>query len=232
MLRAFVDESYCDEWFYMVAAVADDETCRSMTAALNDLVADLAFGFDDIEPGAELHGYEIFQGAGPWGGVDLSTRLSVAGRVLQVVAEHDVAFIIRGIDRVAQAKKYNDAYEPYPLVLTHIFQEIDKHAGVIGERAHVTCDEIHQHDRHRAMLDRQRMTGTPTYNPSKLQRIVDRLEFISSDQSRMIQAADIVAYLKHRAVSRPNARRPERRARQRLWNIIDSQVAHDYCWEP
>ncbi|KQX72333.1 hypothetical protein ASD10_15140 [Aeromicrobium sp. Root472D3] len=232
VLKAFVDESYCDDWFYMVAAVADDETVAAMTADLNDLTADLSYGFD-VDARAEIHGYDLMQGRSIWKGVELPLRISVAARALTVIADHDVKFLIRGLDRTAQRAKYRKTvYPPYPMVLTHIMQEVDRYAAALGQKAVITCDEIHEHDRHRAMLEDHRAKGTPTYRASHLRNVAGELQFVTSESERMVQAADLVAYLKHRIISKPNATGKEARTRRQLWSIVNSKVESDYCWVP
>lgn len=232
VLHAFVDESYTKDWFFIAAAIARDERQiasleRDFRSLLREESERLA-----IPCPTEVHGFEIFQGASMWGDTGIHERIEVAAKVLQVVADHDIRFIVRGIDRAAQRKKYPEAYEPYPMILTHVMREVDRQARLRGTEARIVCDEIDQHDRHRAMLERHRTKGTPGYNSSQLGALVGTLEFVRSDESAMVQAADIVAYLRHRQAFKPNPARPERRARARLNRIIESKIDHDYCWEP
>ena len=232
VLSAFIDESYCSDWFYMVAAIANStEQIAEFEASLRDVVNDACADLW-MPPVPEIHGYELLQAAGPWVGVGLQARLRVAGRVLAVVRDSGLNFIVRGMDLQAQARRYPQPYDPYPLVLTHLFRELDKHAKNRGEVIRLTCDEIHHHSRHRAMLERHRKHGTPGYSVSNLNQVAEKLQFVDSRSSGMIQAADVVAYLKHRIVSKPNAPRPERRSRDRLWRMIEPQILQDYCWVP
>lgn len=232
MLHAFVDESYTDDWFFMAAAIASNQ--RQIVQLEHDFRELLREESERllIPCPTEVHGYELFQGSSIWGGAPLHERLSIAGKVLSIVAENDVRFIVRGIDRAAQRRRYPQAYEPYPMILTHVMREVDRYAKARRTEATLICDEIEQHDRHRSMLERHRVRGTPGYNTTTLSAVVGSLEFVKSETSAMVQAADIVAYLRHRMASVPEPIRAQRRSREKLWSIISGQVEHDFIWVP
>ncbi|WP_436701844.1 DUF3800 domain-containing protein [Nocardioides sp. BYT-33-1] len=179
-----------------------------------------------------MHGYDLFQGVDMWGMVKLHERLAIAAKIIDLMAASEIRFIIRGIDRGAQRRRYPDAYAPYPMILTHLAREVDKVAGEMSETARITCDEYHQHDRHRAMLDRHRTLGTPGYQRTKLPNISGDLAFLPSHESALIQAADIVAYLRHRIALRPSPPYKEKRARDHLWRKVEAMSLQDYCWIP
>lgn len=232
VLRAYLDESYSDDWFFMAAAISRTKLQeRRLEVQFRALLRDEAERLAMPTP-TEIHGQELFQGSGPWVDVGLHERLAVAGRVLQIVRDHDVRFVIRGIDRAAQRRKYPVALAPYSLVLTRQMKALNQYAGERKEEIEVTCDEIDKHDRHRAALERHRRQGTPGYVSSKLGNVFGELNFVKSTDSAMIQAADVVAYLRHRHVVKVNPTRSERRAREGLTRIVGDKVDHDYCWKP
>lgn len=232
VLHAFVDESYGEDWFFMVAAIGDDQQVATLDNNMPWLVIEAAEYFQMPAVPNELHGYELLQGVGPWRDVPLPQRLELAARALEVARECGVRFIMRGLDRQAQQRKYREVYEPYGVVLTHLAKEVNSFAHARSTPVHIICDEIHHDDRHRAMIERHRRQGTPGYSVSKLQSVIGSLEFVASSSSGMIQIADLVAYLRHRMATRPNPPRPERRSRDRLWRIIQAQVEQDYIWVP
>lgn len=232
MLLAYVDESYCDDWFFMVAALAHDaRQARDLESAFKSLLSSESERLAIPAP-AEVHGYDLFQGVDPWGDAPLFERLAIAAKIIDLMAQADIRFIIRGIDRAAQRRRYPEAYAPYPMMLTHLAREVDHFAGSRQTTARMTCDEYHEHDRHRAMMDRHRTLGAPGYRKTKLPNIEGDLRFMPSHESALIQAADIVAYLRHRIASRPSPPPKERRARARLWRKIEGMLIHDYCWIP
>ena len=232
VLEAYVDESYCEDWFFMAAAVSTDMAqVASLDFAIQGLLREV-FEPRGLPHPEEIHGHEIMQGKGPWVAVPLAERLSVMGRVLQELRRHDVRFIIRGLDRVAQRRRYRDVFEPYPMILTHVLRTANAYASEGDQRIRLVCDEIDQHDRHRAMLERHRHQGTPGYQRTTLEQVYGQLTFQSSIKSPMIQAADVVAYLRHRIAAKPAPDRRELRARRSLWRIVEPLIDHDYVWKP
>jgi hypothetical protein len=233
VLQAYIDESYSDDWFYLAAAIVEGTQQRDeLSADWAALLERATEKHDYLGPIQELHSYELLQGEGPWQVVDLHDRLSFAGQALGLLRDHRVEFVIRGMDRAAQRRRYTTLYEPYGMVLTHLMRQVHILAEERSAHARIVCDEIHQHDRHRAMLERHRAQGTPGYNPTKLASVVGALDFVTSHSEPLIQAADLVAYFAHRRASRPHPRRAELRARTNLWRIVEPQIIHEYCWQP
>ncbi|WP_243061109.1 DUF3800 domain-containing protein [Nocardioides sp. SR21] len=232
MLHAYVDESYTDDWFFMAAAIGDDKQVATFNNNMPWLVIEAAeyLGLPTVPN--ELHGYELLQGAGPWSSASVQARIDLAAQALELARECDIKFILRGLDRKAQRQKYNEVYEPYGVVLTQLAKDVNAFARARSTPVDIVCDEIHHDDRHRAMIERWRRNGTPGYTVSKLQSVVGSLEFVASDSSGMIQVADLVAYLRHRIATRPDPPRAERRARDRLWRIIEGQIDQNYVWVP
>lgn len=232
MLQAFLDESYSDDYFFMAAALAHaPRQLIELEAAFAQLLREESERLAIPCP-SEVHGHELFQGARMWGGARLHERLAIAAKVIDLMEAAGIKFVIRGIDRAAQRAKYSTVYAPYPMVLTHTAKELDRIAGDVQSLIRITCDEIHEHDRHRAMIDRHRVLGTPGYRRSMLPNVDGELAFVASHESALIQAADLIAYLRHRMATRPNPPRAERRARDHLWSKVDRMLLHDYCWKP
>lgn len=232
MIRAFVDESYSEDWFFMAAAITTEPRQLS---GLQSSFAQLLRSESErlaIPCPPEVHGYELFQGRDMWGDVRVHERMAIAAKVIDLMESAGIQFIVRGIDRGAQRRRYRTAFHPYPMVLTHIAQQVDEFASDRGEKARIVCDEYEEHDRHRAMLNRHRISGAPTYKGSKLPNIDGELQFVRSHDSALIQAADIVAYLRHRIACNPRPAYRERRTRDHLWSKVDRMLIHDYCWRP
>lgn len=118
--------------------------------------------------------------------------------------------IIRGIDRAAQRRRYPEAYEPHPMILTHILREVDSLLASSEPGVGLLRPDP-QARLSRAMLERHRTAGTPGYKRTTLSEHEGQLEFVRSIDSPLIQAAGIVAYLRHRRAPEPNPTRSERR---------------------
>jgi hypothetical protein len=58
----YVDESYCNVCYYVVALLVPDTEAQALTTALNTVVRRATASYYGIGPTAELHGYDPFQG--------------------------------------------------------------------------------------------------------------------------------------------------------------------------
>lgn len=70
-----------------------------------------------IEPTAELHGYDLFQGKGHWEPMKRMprARIGVYDQALRAIADHDVTMIIRGVMTPRLRDRYGDrAWPPTP----------------------------------------------------------------------------------------------------------------------
>lgn len=231
VLLAFADESYSDAWFFMAAAVADAHAVSLLEWQLPSLVAEHAdrLGIDRPQ---ELHGYDLLSGLKEWKGVPVPERMAVGIACLKLFVDCGLRFVIAGLDREAQHRKYKDPYPPYPLVLNRTFRALDELAERESTTVKVWCDEIGQHDRHRAALEKCKTTGSPGYRLKTLRHIAGDLEHVASWESAMIQAADLVAYIRHRTQLNPAPPRLEARVRRQMINIISPAVVSNYLWIP
>lgn len=232
MLYAYLDESVSEDWFFLTASILPSRPARIAFEMDLGVLVEKECARLGIPCAAELHGHELFQGRGAWAGVPLHDRLAVAGRALRLASEHEVKFLIRGLDRAAQRRRYAVPFEPYGLTLTHAVRALHHYANDCGEQVSITCDEYHHHDRHRAQLDRHRTFGAPGFDNTPLAQVAGELTFVPSHDSGMIQIADLVCYLRHRQANRPNPDRRERRARRQLWANVQRHVVRDFIWVP
>ncbi|KQW45066.1 hypothetical protein ASC77_19995 [Nocardioides sp. Root1257] len=77
MLHAFVDESYTNDWFFIAAALGDDQQVTTLNNNMPWLVIEAAESFQLATVPNELHGYELLQGIGPWRVMPLHDRLDI-----------------------------------------------------------------------------------------------------------------------------------------------------------
>ncbi|MGH3907365.1 MAG: DUF3800 domain-containing protein, partial [Pseudonocardiaceae bacterium] len=102
----------------------------------------------------------------------------------------------------------------------------------LGDYALVIADEVDGHARHRADLSSYREVGTTGYRHRKLTRIVDTLHFAPSHASRLVQAADVIAFLYRRVFTHQETDQRSRRAKIAMWNRVRPRVHHELCWFP
>lgn len=231
MLLTYVDESYTDNWFTMAALLVDGPAAAALTEAL-DQVATAASTAYGLRAGVELHGHEIFHAKGEWKNVPPRARIGVFDDVIEAVAGQDVRVIARAMDVVGQRARYNRPDPAHKVVLQHLLERVDEYVTSIGEYALVIADEVEGEAKHRADLSSYREVGTVGYRQRKLTRIVDTLHFAPSHASRLVQAADVIAFLYRRVFTCQETDDRSRKTKIAMWNRLQPRVYHQLCWFP
>lgn len=231
MLLAYVDESYTQNWFTMVALLVDGPAAVALTDEL-DRVANFAASSYGLHAGIELHGHEIFHAGGAWSGVPVRARIGVFDDVVEAVAAQDVRVVARAMDVVGQRDRYWVPEPPHKVVLQHLLERLDDCVTALGEYALVIADEVDGQATHRADLSSYRDVGTTGYRSRKLTRIVDTLHFAPSHASRLVQAADVLAFLYRRAFTHRETDERSRKAKIAMWSRLRPCVHHELCWFP
>lgn len=235
MLLTYVDESYNSTYHYIAAVLVHEDQARSLTFALDQVVTDAADSYGTPADG-ELHGHCLFQGKDDW--VLLHTmpraRIGIYNRAFEAIADHDVEILLRGVNKVRLAKRYKaNAWPPHEVVLEHLFERIDSRAKSRQEWALVIADEVSDADHHRNSLNFYQRFSTSGYAARRITRVVDTVHFAPSHFSRLLQAADLVAFMHLRIRSQTTATDPRaRRANEALWQKIAGSVRYDGLWQP
>ena len=197
MLLAYVDESYTEAWFAMAALLVDGPAAVALPRELDRVAAEAARAYG-LGADVELHGHEIFHAKKAWSSVPVRARIGVFDDVVEAVAGQDVRVILRAMDLAGQRARYHRPDPPHTVVLQHLLERVDECVTGLGEYALVIADEVDAQARHRADLSSYREAGTAGYRSRKLTRIVDTLHFAPSSASRLVQAADVIAFLYRR----------------------------------
>lgn len=234
MLLTYMDESYTRAHYYIAALCCPDDQALSLASAL-DQVVDGAANDYGVPADAELHGHSIFQGRDEWACMSnfARARVGVYERAMQAIGEHDVSLVLRGVD-VARLNARYATPKPHAYVLQHVMERVNGHARRCRpkERVLLIADEVDGQDGHRQNLWRYRRTGTPGYRSSRLEQIVDTIHFAPSHASRLIQAADLVAYMYRRRQTHREADARATSANERIWNRVSRRVVHEWEWLP
>ncbi|MBV9097017.1 MAG: DUF3800 domain-containing protein [Frankiaceae bacterium] len=236
MLLAYVDESYDRQRYWIAGLVVPDRVARSLTADLDKVVRAAARSFPGIAVNAELHGHALFHGQDDWAALAgmARARIGIYRQVFDALAGHDVRIFIRGVHVPQLRERYASPDHPHAVVLRHLLERIDEHAASreVDEFVLVIADEVDDAAEYRRDLWRFQRTATPGYRARQITQIVDTMHFVPSHASRLVQAADLIAYLHHRIAS--GADRDERAtaANRAIWAKIDNCVSHSYCWHP
>jgi hypothetical protein len=231
MLLTYVDESYTSEWFTIAALLVDGPAAITLTDEL-DRIASTAARSYGLGADIELHGHEIFHGRGTWNGAPVRARIGVFDDVIEAISVQDVRVIARAIDVVGQSTRSQNPAPPYQVVLQHLLERIDECAVRLNDYALVIADEVSDSARHRSDLLSYRKSGTIGYRRRQLSRIVDTLHYAPSKASRLVQAADMIAFLYRRAFCHQETDPRARKAKVAMWRRLEPRVHHELCWFP
>ncbi|NDL56971.1 DUF3800 domain-containing protein [Phytoactinopolyspora mesophila] len=235
MLLTYLDESYTKDHYYMAALCCPDDQVVSLSRALDEVVRVAAAKYK-VAAGAELHGRSIFHADDEWVGMKqlLRARIGIYDAAMQAIGGHEVSLILRGVDVRRLHARYGPTTRPHVLVLQHLMERINLHARRCAppERVLLIADEIDGQDGYRRHLWHYRQHGTPGYRSSRLERIVDTIHFAPSHASRLIQAADLVAFLHRRRMTIRETDERAERVNAQLWGRVAGRVVHEREWTP
>lgn len=235
MLLTYVDESYTKERYFIAALLVPEIEASSLTRALDTIVTDASHAYGRVSSRAELHGYDLFSGKGDWLQLagEIRVRIGVYNKAFQAIADHDVHVIIRSVDIPRLDKRYPTGHNhPHSIVLTHLLERIDECAAAMDQLALVIADEVSDQDDYRRDLWDYQRSGTGGYRSSKLTRIVDTIHFAPSRASRLVQAADLVAFMARRITTHVETDERAKRANAALWDRLQPKIYHNWCWSP
>jgi hypothetical protein len=236
VLLAYVDESYSTGWkYYWIAAlVCPEHVVRPLITDLDAVVNKAAVGYEGISADAELHGHALLQGKDDWKPLApmVRARIGVYNDAFAAIGAHDVKIIIRGVHVPRLNERYIWPHHPHTVVLQHLLERIDEYAEQQQQPALVIADEIDRAVEYRRDLWRYQRASTPGWRSRQLTNIVDTIHFAPSHASRLVQAADLVAYLHGRMQSGADKDERATRANEALWSRIVPRVHHCNWWRP
>ena len=232
MLLAYVDESYSKGYFFLAAVIVNSDSAVAIEKGLDAIVQEYA-RTTALPASAELHGHELFNGHGEWGALQIRQQINVYARALEVIGKSGAHVVLRGMNVAKQKERYGEAaWPPHDVVLGHLLENVDSVATELGDRLVVVADEIHSSERHRESFRGYRTNGTPGYRSSRLPSLLDTIHFGPSRHSRLLQAADLVAFMHHRRSAITETDDRQLRAIERMWVHIEPSVTRCWTWEP
>lgn len=227
MLIAYMDESHSKSFFCFAAVIADATAIRFLSREMDALIA-LAAEECGVNSSAELHGYPICHGKGDWAGVGGRARAWIYERAVAAVLDSNATILLRGtrsshlLER-QRSRGYPKYHTREQVCFQHILERIDQVAGRQDSYALVVADERDDRESHRAHFEEYRRVGTPgEYMNTNLDRLLDTVYFAPSFPSRMLQAADMLAFLYHRSNTQTD---PDPREREVMRRVMGKIVA-------
>jgi hypothetical protein len=234
MLLAYLDESYDKKMYWIAAVICPDAEILPLTNALDLVVLNSSRKFPRIDPFGELHGHALFHGKDDW--APLATmpraRIGVYQDAFAAIASFDVRIIVRGVNIEGLNRRYPNPDSPHKIVLMHLLERIDDHAASDEKNVIAIADEVAEANMYRKDLWRFQRIMTTGYRSRQLTRVIDTIHFAPSTSSRLLQAADLVAFMWHRVDSRIDRDERALKANLSLWQMVGSKVTHARCWDP
>jgi hypothetical protein len=230
----YLDESYDRDFFWIAALVIPDAQLPSLDAALHKVIEE-AVKKCDTPPYAELHGHSIVNAKEAWKPLEGKRRakFDIYGAAMRAIGEHDVEIVIRGV-KIDRLQRRNARREPphqsaYERALGHTLAVVDTCASDQDEYAMVIADECDDPAKQRRNFHHLRTEGAIWYRGRRLTRIVDTIYFAPSRDSRMLQAADLIAYSYRRLAAADREGHDSRAAwaNEQLWAHVSGRLRHD-----
>jgi hypothetical protein len=233
----FIDESARDDAYYFFGAlVADASAVRSIEDGLEGIARLLAAQVSGFDPATEFHAVEMFHGGGAWNDVPVAWRVKACTLVAKVLARSTASFVFRGIDLEAHRRRYGPrAYPAHLLTLAHLLECVDERLAWLDREdglGLVLADEHHSAASARRSLRRFKLESTPGFTKRPLTRIADTIYFGPSDESRMLQAADVATFFLNRSKTITERDARSSAAVTKVATLIEQITITDDVWSP
>jgi hypothetical protein len=235
MLLAYLDESYTAAFYFIAALVCPEDVANPLTKALDDVVRKAARAYPGkLTTDAELHGHPLFHGRDDWSEMAplVRARIGVYDDALSAIGAHDVQIVLRGLDIERLRQRYTWPDPPASVVLQHTLERVNGLASRAQTYGLVVADEVHNQQEHRVQFGYYRRHGTPGYLSSTLPQLVDTIHFAPSHASRLLQAADLIAFLHRRRQTHTETDQRAQRANDLLWSRVAPRIIHEHTWLP
>lgn len=202
---AYIDESYSGGHFVLGVVLVDASAASAVRVGLDEVVRD-AHTRHSVPMGAEIHAHDVMQGTGSWVALKGKARASVGvlDAAVDVVVGSGAALVVSRVERVAGGPRIASAEAvsaAYTLALEGAVAQL--HCACVEQGDHIAliADEVVNRDLHRRSLVEFQERGLPEREGTGITRIVDTLYFGPSGASRLLQSADVVAYIFHRVMA-------------------------------
>lgn len=221
---AYLDETHDARSYWLCGVVVSAEAIRPAQAALEKVAVEAA-GRCGLADTPELHGYELFQREGAFKGAEPSTRIDIYSKALDALMLANPTIVLRGVetDRIR-------FQHPHRVAWRYALESIDE-----LEAPGLTLVVADRHEETEAALrvdTREYIeSGTGGWKPRRLLGVKPEPRFFDSTENRLLQAADLVAYLHQRRINQSREADPRSHAaREWLWEKVASAVSVCKLW--
>jgi hypothetical protein len=228
MLISYLDESSTTGYYFIGALVLAPQNVTAVSEVIEKIssliVQDHPLIFDQSD---ELRGSQIWNGKGKWKNIGDRYRYSVFIRAFEQLAELDIEIALQGINKKRLENQYLYPLPPHELALKYLLDQLDKKFISQSSQGLIICDETGsraEDNKHRALLREWRAMGTGGPFPRNLTSIADTLHFVPSQESRLVQAIDLITFLHQRRTVTRYPESLEYEVMRDLWSKIERKV--------
>jgi len=205
----------------LVAAVVDEVNVQPLAARMRQ-VAMTHLGW--IPRGFEFHGFEIWNGRGPWAAISIAKRVAAYEELIGLLVEFDVQIAHASIHKERLRLKYEGGADKnaYLLAMQFLLEKVDR--NIPGLKIVVADENREQQLKAIKLVSDLQDWGSGEVPGHQLPTIIDSLHFASSKSNPGIQIADAVAFI-HQRRSNGWDRDPRSIAlTESLFNLINTQT--------
>ena len=228
---------------WMIALAVDEAWVRTLDRTLYELSC-RRFGLQVAgHSDFELHGSELFGGKGFAEGMSPSDRIACYEEIVQAISANHARILVRGINKPLHAQRAVQhgyvAEHPYTLAFQYLIEQMDEwleHLERTGtpQLGLVIADQQQEVDRRMVhQFNRWTQSGTSRgYRSRSIERLIHTIHYVRSTDSRLVQLADCVAFLRNRVQKVGfTPTRPADQAVVRLWQSwCAPHVINDRVW--
>lgn len=227
-----LDHPTCTAYF-LVALAVHGKYARALEDAATEVLARY-FGDGCRRPGFECKGSDLYRGQGPCAAMRPADRVALYGELLALLEAHHASVIWVCIDKPRLARRYATPMHPHKLAFIFMVEQVEKFLRQRGDFGLIVSDEEKEVENQVIEdLSRYKEMGTSFgYNPIELRCIVDNVHWVRSHNSRLMQLADVCAYLCQRQLRERGKTSAGAQAVQRLWESISSRIWRGKIFPP
>jgi hypothetical protein len=217
--------------YYMVALAVHGKYARPLEDAATELLA-ARFGDDCRRVGFECKGSDLYRGQGPCARMAPADRVALYGDLLALLTAHHASVIWIGIDKARLAARYATPMHPHKLAFIFLVEQIERFLRSRHDYGLIVSDEEKEVESQVVEdLHRYKEMGTSFgYKPVDLTCIVDNVHWVKSHNSRLMQLADLCAYVCQRQARDRGKTSATALAVMRLWESVCPRIWSGRVW--
>lgn len=221
----FIDDSKDEHNCCFGAVLANGRQVAKIDSRLSQLRSNFEYECL-VENIAEFHGYDIFHGEGPWSGISPEIRFEAMRSVLNAGIEAEAHLIFRAIRARPFSQRYHSlnieatAFENLLERVQEFLEDRDDYGFIISDQQDAQSKEL------RSDLINAQLFGTRGYRSKNLNRIVDTIHFVDSQQSSSVQLADVATFVWRRMQGTMPKDERSRAYVEQLGALVEALIPH------